>query len=575
MNRLFYLLIACCTFHSAQAQIQVLSHSPANLANAAPVSGNIEINFSEVYDPASTDAQSVKVFGRWSGPLSFSLQHGFDGRTLLIVPHEDLMAGEWVTVTLARSIRDANGLPMSKGYSWNFWTASKPGSLEQEQVDVLFLRQAGEGLIQTYGAYAGDLNNDGLSDFTVVNETSDDLRILLNQGAGNFSDFELIPMGNMSPSPNEGADFNGDGQIDFAVSTAHHNEVRVFMGDGTGSFTEPDVYTTGDGARGLSVMDCNGDGYDDIFIANRLDDNITLLVNDGEGQFTTSTMNTTGVGESASYVVDANGDGVPDVFVGMYYSKQLALLLGDGEGGFTVSDMVTVTGSPWMIAAADFNGDGRADVASANSDGNRMAIAFGDGQGGLSEAIHFNAGLNSLFPLAIDLGDIDGDGDLDIVTSNYSSPSFVVFENDGNGSFTVAAILDASNKASCAILHDRDGDGDMDISGTDEGDDVIILFENPGMPNATTGTSKAPFQFEIRPNPGIGEVSLWLNLDAPGALAFRIYQPNGQLLHAAELGHLSGGEHHIGLPYMGHLPTGVYFVQVQMGEKSLWKKLLR
>ncbi|HMQ48456.1 MAG TPA: FG-GAP-like repeat-containing protein [Saprospiraceae bacterium] len=575
MTRLFYLLIACCAIQNMQAQIHVLSHSPANMANSAPVSGNIEINFSEAYDPATINHNSVRVFGRWSGPMASTLIFGADNKSLTIAPDEPLMAGEWVTVNLARNIASSNGMPMSKGYSWNFWTATKPGALEQEQVDVLFLRQAGEGLIQTYGAYAGDLNNDGLSDFTVVNETSDDLRILLNQGAGTFSDFELIPMGNMSPSPNEGADFNNDGEIDFAVSTAHHNEVRVFFGDGSGSFTGPDVYTTGDGARGLSIIDCNGDGYDDIFITNRLDDNITLLVNDGQGQFTTSTMNTTGVGESACYVADANGDGILDVFIGMYYSKQLALLLGDGEGGFALSDMVTVTGSPWMIAAADFNGDGRADVASANSDGNRMAIAFGDGQGGLTEAIHFNAGLNTLFPLAIDLGDIDGDGDLEIVTSNYSSPSFVVFENDGNGSFTVASILDASNKASCAILHDRDGDGDMDISGTDEGDDVIILFENPGMPNATSSHSNAPFRFEIRPNPSVEEASLWLHLDTPGKLAVRIYQPNGQLLHTGYLGHYSEGEQLIELPFVSQLPTGVYFVQVQMGEKSLWKKLLR
>ncbi|MCB0572522.1 MAG: VCBS repeat-containing protein, partial [Phaeodactylibacter sp.] len=453
IKRLLPLFLFCSFCLSLAAQPPVVaSHFPANLATAADKWTDISATFGQPISPGSVNAGAVKVFGRWSGPLAASVQLSADSLTIIVIPQTPFFAGEWVTVNLTKDIQSAAGVPMGRGYSWNFWVAATGGSLLQTAVDTIALRLPDEVYIQTYGAYAGDLNNDGFSDLAVINEASDDVRILLNDGAGHYSDFSVIPMGNLTPSPNEGADFNGDGEIDLAVSTAHSNEVRILFGDGQGGFPHIDVYNTGAGARGLSVLDCNSDGYDDIFITNRISDNITLLSNYGDGSFLVQDMNTAGDGETACAVADANNDGLPDVFIGSYNSQELSLLLGDGQGGFTFSDAIAVNGRPWMIAAADLNGDGFADVASANSNGNRMAIAFGDGNGQLSAPVHYtNSAL--LFPLAIDLGDLDGDGDLDIVTSNYSGPTFTVFENDGFGQFTLASTLPAPDKASCAILH--------------------------------------------------------------------------------------------------------------------------
>jgi hypothetical protein len=82
------------------------------------------------------------------------------------------------------------------------------------------------------------------------------------------------------------------------------------------------------------------------------------------------------------------------------------------------------------------------------------------------------------FTLAVDLGDIDGDGDLDMITSHYSSNEFIQWENDGQGVFVNPISYPAGSAGSCAILHDRDNDGDMDVSAIDEVDDLLILLEN-------------------------------------------------------------------------------------------------
>ncbi len=467
-------------FCLCQAQApQVTATFPANQALAIPANSSIEINFDKAINPWTVLPESVRVFGRWSGPASLSFVFTNSNRAIIATASEPFFAGEWITVSLGPNIQAQTGESMNRCYTFNYWIATAPGTLSQIPVDTIYLRQGTETFIQAYGAYAGDLNNDSYSDLTVINEHTDDLRILMNDGTGHYSDFSTISMGNLKPSPNEGADFNNDGEIDLAVSTAHSNEARVLLGDGTGNLSNMQTFTTGTNARGLVILDMDGNGHDDIFITNRGSGNVTTLLNDGLANFTVSTydIDPGRSGETSCAVSDVNNDGIMDIFVGYYTSPAITLYMGDGEGGFLMAATATLTGSPWMIAAGDLNGDGNADVVSANSNGHLCGVVFGDGLGNLSVAQHY-AAPSGTFPLAIDLGDVDGDGDLDMVTSYYASSNFNVFENDGNGLFTHAVELPSPNHASCAILHDRDNDGDLDITVTDEGYDLVLFYEN-------------------------------------------------------------------------------------------------
>jgi hypothetical protein len=83
------------------------------------------------------------------------------------------------------------------------------------------------------------------------------------------------------------------------------------------------------------------------------------------------------------------------------------------------------------------------------------------------------------FPLATDLGDLDGDGDLDWMTSSFGG-EFVVLLNDGSGSFDFFTELEAPRAASCTITHDFDNDGDLDLALVDELANVVILQRNEG-----------------------------------------------------------------------------------------------
>jgi hypothetical protein len=81
-------------------------------------------------------------------------------------------------------------------------------------------------------------------------------------------------------------------------------------------------------------------------------------------------------------------------------------------------------------------------------------------------------------PFAVDVGDLDGDGDLDMIVSNYRGGAWQVFENAANATMTDQIFRElkpeqhpASDAASCAILADVDNDGDLDIIEIDENRD--------------------------------------------------------------------------------------------------------
>ncbi len=496
-------LILILVFSGAlQAQApQVLSVFPSSQEIAALQDDVIRVTFDQSLDLSTVDYTNFKVFGRWSGPAEVAFSLSNNNRTVEMTPFEPLMAGEWVTVTLSKNIKSVSGENMETAYVWNFWMAvqAHPFNLtEFSLIKTILLRNPGEGLLRAYGAYAGDLNNDGFSDLTVINETSDDLRILLNDGTGDYEDFEIIETGDASPSPNEGADFDNDGEIDLAVCTAHHNELRVHFGDGTGTLLNQTNYTTGMNARGLGIIELDGDGNDDIVVANRGSSDLSLFQNDGFGNFTATTIDPTGSGESGLVVTDFNNDGIQDIIVGMYSSNEILVLEGDGNMNFTEAAHSEVNGQPWMLAAGDLNGDGFADVVSANSSANNLAVLLNNGNGDFEPPVYLTES-NAVFPLAIDLGDLDGDIDLDIVATYYSSSNYIIFYNNGDGTFISGPVLEAGANASCAIIHDRDNDGDLDITGTDEGDDLVFLFESNPLSLSVEEFTKG--LINIEPNP--------------------------------------------------------------------------
>jgi hypothetical protein len=426
------------------------------------------------------------AFGRWSGAVSGSFQFLNGNRSVVLQPNQPFSAGELVTVALSDQLRAADSTFIRpQGFATQFWATSRrlaAGSFSQ--IGTLVTGSPS----RPYGGIAADLNHDRWLDVTLVNEDSGDLRVFMNlaDGTGSFAPYTqpTFPVG-FEGSPNEGADFNRDGHTDIAVSNGSSGTISVLFGNGAGGFGPQQSIPVGAGSRGIAVLDLEGDGDTDIVSANQFANNLSLHINNGQGVFGAPITLETGLsGEWPLASGDMDNDGIMDLVVGSVATHEIQILSGNGDGAFTPHPVQNAGGRGWMIALGDVNGDGNLDVSSANGPSNVAAILLGNGNGTLQSPVLYNipsmgSGSNNS-PIATDLGDWDGDGDLDWATSSFNG-EFVILRNNGSGAFQFFTELDAPQAASCTLFFDFDNDGDLDMGLVDELANVMLLRRNDGL----------------------------------------------------------------------------------------------
>ena len=260
-------------------------------------------------------------------------------------------------------------------------------------------------------------------------------------------------------------DLDNDGDLDIFGAASSW----ILVNDGKGNFTALTPDKTGlksatdySGAFG----DIDNDGYLDLFICNTWAGDNRLYRNNGNLTFTDITQQA-GLKTINTYTVNAtfgdlNNDGHLDLFVGAFGDAQY-IYLNNGDGTFR-----KVTGFSEgfeNVELGDIDDDGDLDVVVCT--GNAV-IYKNDGKGNLSR---HQALPGSLWDVA--LGDIDNDGYLDIVTLSPGR----VFYNDGQGNFSLANSVKLPRDGVYTIsLADFDNDGDLDILYSDYG----ILIRNDG-----------------------------------------------------------------------------------------------
>ena len=476
MTRTLVLIIGLTTIVCAQAPI-VVATSPTANSFTGPFE-RIQVQFAAPISASTVTPLSFAVFGRWTGAVSGTIAVDASQTLVSFQPDKPMFVGDVVQVDLSRDILSTAGVPLAGGYHFQLVVRSGPGSGVFQLTQQIPFRMPGEGVIATYGIFAGDLDCDGSPDITAINERSHDLRVFMNDGCGSFGSMTLVPDGSNWPSPHDSADFNRDGWLDLAIGDYSAGNLSVFLNDGQGAYLSPFNLAGGSFIRGVVTGDFDGDGYPDIAAGN----GATTLVwlNDGTGGFRPSVGYTNGQANPSGELnaADANGDGYLDLVMASTYSQKTWVLIGNGDGTFTAnSQWVSIGGRPSASAAWDINGDGHSDVCYACLSPDSFRWLFGDGAGGFAPGGSLPAGG---YPTSVHLADIDGDGDIDAALSSYIGDDFRVYFNDGTGNFAPPIILPAAGGGACTTLVDYDRDGDIDIIGADEISDIGMIFTQTG-----------------------------------------------------------------------------------------------
>jgi len=358
------------------------------------------------------------------------------------------------------------------------------------QRDAAFLEQkiiAGDAG-RAWAVHAADLDGDGDLDAISATQFGDNsLSWYENlEGTGSFGAQRVISTDLFLPTGVVAADFDRDGDLDLVVAHSSEDSVGWFENlDGLGTFGSEQVITTNaDGASQVATADVDLDGDLDVLSAAAFTDMIAWYENDGTGSFGPQQSLTTDANGAISVAVaDVDGDGDSDVLSASFYDSKLAWYENlDAEGSFGEQQVITTaTYYAQSIEAADLDGDGDVDVLSASGYGKVAWFENLDGAGSFGPERSIWTEIES--PSRVLPVDLDVDGDLDVaVASTSNGPKVAWFENlNGIGDFGPQQVVSTEVAGIRSLFAaDIDGDGDPDLLSASEDDDKIAWYQNVG-----------------------------------------------------------------------------------------------
>jgi len=237
-------------------------------------------------------------------------------------------------------------------------------------------------------------------------------------------------------------------------------------------FARP-IFETGGAATAFAYGDLNGDGRPDAAVVHSFTDKLGLVLGKPGGRFGPPTLINTGDEPRAVAIVDFDQVGPVDIVVFNENAGTLTLVL--RAGASTVVSTHPAGGNGDVLAAGDLDGDGDADVVTGNYDQKTLSIVEGLGALGFAAPVTYPA---SARPLSIALEDFDGDGALDVVTSNFQEATLTLRLGDGRGGLLAETTLATAAIPGGLAAADLDADGDLDLA-TGSNTDLIVVRNGP------------------------------------------------------------------------------------------------
>ncbi len=400
------------------------------------------------------------------------------------------------------------------------------------------------------GLVAADLSMDSLQDVLITQKVFGEsfLKYYKNLGNGIFDNGDIVfrlSTAALSPSV---ADFNADHWPDIAFITGASANGRLYvMHSDQGNFSEAVLIDSGlYHAVDMKLADMDLDGAPDMVVID--DTGLYVFYNEGAGSFR-KTLIPAGLNTEnyALSLADLDKDDYPDILVGavrtLVYRNNAGVPVYDEQRTLSIETGTTLI---LTLFSTDIDGDADEDIVLLTSH-RELKIYENDGNGFFSfkEILRDNV----LQCESIAAGDMDLDGDRDLVAAFPQEGRLLLFENDGNGDFSQGSTLatGAVPFLRWTAVTDLNNDGSADILLADD----LSYMMNTRAVGVETG-NPAP-SFELYPNPSDGIV----HVSAAGPARLSVIGSSGRQVH------------HSILPAEGvsgitlSLPAGIYLFRME------------
>ncbi len=342
---------------------------------------------------------------------------------------------------------------------------------------------------------AADINNDQRLDLITVSMQNDEMHVYRNNPDLSFTQQPIVKNLTNGPRAVHSGDFDNDGHVDVLVASAFDHKVSWFKNDGKKGFAEQTVVTDKlIGANSVNAADFDKDGDLDIIASGSGSVYFYRNTGRGlfsESTVTFSQYPNFRQNNRLS-IGDIDRDGNQDIFYMAYNNIEYSIYWhkNDGKGNFNFSDARFVAFArggylnPPAFCAADMDNDGDLDMVT-QVENSRFIWFRNDGAGNFSDIGPMGNAFSSSNPMAIFPADFDGDNDIDILSVNY----LYWHENRENGRFfdplnfrqygnyPVTATFQGTKFAN---IGDVDKDGDQDVLVATELDHKLNWYRNNG-----------------------------------------------------------------------------------------------
>ncbi|TPG66601.1 FG-GAP-like repeat-containing protein [Hymenobacter nivis] len=431
----------------------IVSVAPAPASFRAPRTTPVAATFDQLLNTGPATRAGLKVFSQQAGGLKAGTG-AVSGNTLTFQPATAFKPGETVFATVTPAVQTRDNQNPAAPYVFQFTTAAGvgPGVFRAGYDPAVDASSSGVAL--------GDVDGDGDLDLVTVS------RVYFNTGVGTFVAGPAVSVVG-SPLNLTLGDVDGDGDLDLLVTAnTGRGIVNVRLNDGRGTFSGSQQVSVGFKPFDVALGDVDGDGDLDIVTANQTGSSASIRLNNGTGTFSGEQQVLVGDQPVSVALGDVDGDGDLDFVTTSASGTTASVRLNNGAGAFSGDQDVAVGFNPFDVALGDVDGDGDLDLVTANrynynSIGqiinSTVSLRLNNGHGAFAggREVPVGGGASN-----VALGDVDGDGDLDLVATSGGAANVRV--NDGAGAFS--GNQDVANVyAQSLVLGDVDGDGDLDI----------------------------------------------------------------------------------------------------------------